>query len=56
MDVALRRLALVVCIVNTTIVAQQPQPDAFIEAVARYDAIIHTIDHPNKTYEQVPTL
>lgn len=55
MNVALRRLALIVCIINTTIFAQQPQPDDFVEAVARYDAIIRTIDHPKKTYEQVPT-
>ena len=53
MDFAFKKLALVVCIVSSTIVAQQPQTDAFIEAVALYDSIIHTISQPNKTNEQL---
>lgn len=41
------------CIVSITTLAQNPPMDDFVEAIERYDKIIRTIDHTNKSYDEL---
>ena len=56
MNFAFKKLAIIACFVSQTIYTQQPQLDTFIQAIEQYDTIVRTLDHIDKTYEELPQI
>ncbi len=55
MNFVLKKLSFLLLITSTAIFAQQPHMADFVGSVLRYDQIIIAMQHPDKTYEQLPS-